>query len=139
MRPPVLMDAGPMVALFSADDQYHEATVALLTDLAPPLVTCWPVITEAAWRLRGRPDWVDALLDACAGGLFHPVPMLSSDIPVIRSLMSTYRSLQLQLADACLLVLADRLNAEQIVSFDRRDFSVAHTPGHRLLRIIPDA
>ena len=35
----ILIDAGPLVALVDADDQYHEKCVACLKSLREPLVT----------------------------------------------------------------------------------------------------
>ena len=51
----VLIDTGPMVALFSKHDAYYQSCSDALTDLIPPLFTCWPVVTEAAWLLAGGP------------------------------------------------------------------------------------
>jgi predicted nucleic acid-binding protein len=38
----ILIDAGPLVALVDADDQYHEKCVDCLNSLREPLVTVWP-------------------------------------------------------------------------------------------------
>ncbi len=52
---PVLVDAGPLVALLSAADQHHQRCVEQAKELVHSAYTCWPVVTEAAYLLRTAP------------------------------------------------------------------------------------
>ena len=70
----VLIDTGPIIAILSEDDEHHDRCSHALTALVPPLLTCWPVITEAAWLLRKRPDSVAKMFDGIGGGLFALLP-----------------------------------------------------------------
>ena len=58
----VLLDTGPLVAIISERDQYHDACVTQLRQLTSPLLTCWPVLTEAAWLLRSDQEAVRRML-----------------------------------------------------------------------------
>ena len=57
----ILVDAGPLVALVDADDQYHEQCVSTLKSLREPLATVWPPLTEAMYLLNDLPAAQEAL------------------------------------------------------------------------------
>src|SRR5260370_18346999 len=57
----ILVDAGPLVALVDADDQYHEQCVSTLKSLQEPLATVWPPLTEAMYVLNDLPPAQEAL------------------------------------------------------------------------------
>ncbi len=87
MTEPILTDTGPLVALFSEQDQHHQRFSDALTAINPPLFTCWPVVTEAAWLLRKRPDALQKLFASFDGGLFALLLLAAADLPAIAILM----------------------------------------------------
>jgi predicted nucleic acid-binding protein len=134
----VLVDTGPIVAIVSEDDEHHDRCTQTLAALTPPLLTCWPVLTEAAWLLRGRPDALQKVFDGFGGGLFALLPLDAEDVPAVAGLMRRYRSAGLQLADAALAHLADREGIRRVFTTDRRDFSIIRLKRNRTLTIIPE-
>ncbi len=134
----VLIDTGPIVAILSEDDAHHDRCTEALAALTPPLWTCWPVLTEAAWLLRGRPDALRKMFDGFPGGLFALLPLNSEDVPAVAGLMRRYQSAGLQLADAALAHLAEREGIRRVFTIDRRDFSIIRLKRNRALTIIPE-
>ena len=134
----VLIDAGPIVALFSPDDEHHARCIEALDSLTVPFSTCWPVIAEAAYLLRKRPDSIARMLAGFAGGFFFLLHLDVEDVPPIAAIMRRYEDIGLQLADATLAHLADREGIRTIFTLDRRDFSIIRLKRNRLLRLIPD-
>ncbi len=134
---PVLVDAGPLVAIIRSSEQHHAACRAALRDIQPPLVTCWPVLTEAAYLLRDRPDEVLALLRSIRGGFLELAPLDAHDLPSIAGVLEKYGDLKLQLADACLVHLANREGIDTIFTLDRRDFSTVRKATGTAMTIVP--
>jgi predicted nucleic acid-binding protein len=134
----VLVDTGPLVASLSEEDQHHEICVAALKELSTPLLTCWPVITEAAWLLRNDPEAVDRLLQSVSKGFLQVLPVIGGEADKIAKLLSRYRNLRPQIADAMLVYLAHRENIRTIFTLDRRDFSVYRTAKKLPFRLVPE-
>ncbi len=133
----VLVDTGPLVAIMARADQHHRACVEALHDLPGPLFSCWPIITEAAWLLRGHPGAVRQLLDSISAGFLELLPVQGAEAAEIGKLMEKYRNIRPQLADATLVYLAERDGFEVIFTLDRRDFSVYQAGRKRAFHIIP--
>jgi hypothetical protein len=136
--PRALLDAGPIVALFTASDQHHRTCVETFERLAPPLLTCWPVLTEAAWILRKQRRPLDRIAEAHAGGLFDILPLDGEDLAAIAAIMCRYEDAGLQLADAALVHLAEREGIRTVFTLDRRDFSIVRLKRNRALKLVPE-
>jgi uncharacterized protein len=133
----ILVDTGPLVAILSSADQHHEICVETLRHLPGPLMSCWPVITEATWLLRAYPSAVQKLLRSADTGFLELLPLAGAEAKALADVMKTYADIQPQLADAALVYLADREGIDTIFTLDRRDFSVYRSAGKRPFRIVP--
>ena len=134
----ILVDTGPLVAILSADDEHHEACVDALRQMPGPLLTCWPVITEAAWLLRRSPRAVQQLLTSIDGRFLELLPLAGNEAVAIAALVKKYGDIRPQLADASLLYLANREGIETVFTLDQRDFSIYQIGRKRAFRIVPE-
>jgi predicted nucleic acid-binding protein len=134
----ILVDTGPLVAILSSEDEHHAACVGALRDIQGPLLSCWPVITEAAWLLRGSPRAIQQLLRGIDGGFLEVLPLAGAEAAAIAALMKRYEDIHPQLADVALVYLANREQIETVFTLDRRDFSIYRSGRRRMFRIIPD-
>lgn len=134
----ILVDTGPLVSIFSGVDSHHEICVEALREMDGPLYSCWPVITEAAWLLRGSPRAVQKLLSSLDAGFLELLPLSGTESKAIAALMKRYENIRPQLADAALVYLAGRERIETIFTLDRRDFSIYRTGRRRSFRILPE-
>jgi predicted nucleic acid-binding protein len=134
----VLLDTGPLVALLAAGDGHHLVCVETFARLSPPLLTCWPVLTEAAWILRKQHRPLDRMAEAHAAGMFDLLPLEADSLAEIAAVMRRYETLGLQLADAALAYLAERENIRTVFTLDRRDSSIIRVKRNRPLKLIPE-
>ena len=138
MAEEALVDTGPLVAIFSARDAHHDDCVAQLRILPAPLVTCWPVLTEAAYLLRRSPGAVRKLLDSTAQASWLRIASLEDDASAwVSAFFERFSDHEPQLADASLVYLAERHGFEAVFTLDRRDFSIYRTSDNRALNIVP--
>ena len=133
----MLVDTGPIVAILSESDEHHQACVGQLQCIGGPLLTCWPVIAEAAWLLRAHPQAVGRLLSSFDGRPFELLPLNEADLSGIAAILAKYKGLGIQLADASLVHLANREGIETMFTLDRRDFGVLRLARGKKLRLIP--
>ena len=133
----ILVDAGPLVALLDADDQYHKKCVAALKVLQEPLVTVWPPVTEAMYLLGDLPKAQEALWEMLARGVLQLLPLDHTDVPRMRELMSKYADRPMDLADAALVRVAEREGIRKIFTVDRKDFGVYRLHGRARPSLIP--
>ena len=77
----ILVDAGPLVALVDADDQYHKKCVAALKVLREPLATVWPPVADAMYLLGDLPKAQEALWEMLARGVLQLLSLDLADVP----------------------------------------------------------
>lgn len=138
---PVLVDTGPLVAYLNQRDVEHDACARVFDQL--PLgksFTCWPVLTEAAYLIRTRLGLSNPhpLLDLIRGDELDLSIIGRSDIDAIIDVYSRYHDLQVDLADAALLAIAERDDLITVFTTDRRDFRVYRRLDGRPFRLLPD-
>lgn len=131
-----LTDTGPLVALLSRTDAYHAACVAALRSLRPPMVTTWPVLTEAFYLLEeaGRAAQ-ESLIDLVVNGRIVAYDV--SDPVRLQVLLHKYADRPMDLADGTLVVLAEQLRLYRVFTLDWADFSTYRALGRRAFGVIP--
>jgi predicted nucleic acid-binding protein len=131
----VLLDTGPLVAIFCENDQHHKLCTDTLKLVAPPFLTTWPVLTEAAWILRSERQALERLY--APRGLFTIVSHNDEDLLSFRTTLHRYRDISPQLADMSLLHVADSRGLTTVFTLDRRDFTVYRVKRRRL-HLLPE-
>ena len=134
-RGPVLVDSGPLIALFNGADRWHLPVLTWLQhNPAATLIGTWPVATEVC-ALLARRIHNDAALDFLRwvqrGGLTLERAVDGSLTEVLR-ISERFASLPFDLADASIAEAAARLKIRHLLSIDA-DFEVYRDRAGRLL------
>ncbi len=123
---PVLVDSGPLVALFNGADRWHAPVLEWLkANPAAVLLTTWPVATEVCALLARRIDdaaALDFLRWAQRGGIALQDVVAGTLTEVLR-ISERFASLPFDLADASIAEAAARWKLRHLLSIDA-DFDV---------------
>jgi predicted nucleic acid-binding protein len=122
----LLVDAGALYAQADADEPRHEAVAQVLTAEREALVTSELVVAEADYLILERLgiDAELAFLDDLAQGTFLVECLRREELGKARAVVERYRDLRLELADASLVILAERYRSTRVLTFDERAFRV---------------
>jgi predicted nucleic acid-binding protein len=127
---PVLIDTGCIVALLDKGERHHRQCVEVVQELQAVFVTCEAVIAESCHLLKRWPQACDALLTNVERGVYQIPFHLSEAAAGVRPLMSKYKQVPMDLADACLVWMAGTLKTGRILTLDE-DFSIYRWHGHK--------
>lgn len=127
-----LIDAGPCIALFDRDDRHHDQVKKVLQAFGGKLVTTWPVVTEVSHMLDFDQRVQVNFLRWLERGAVEIAALSRDDLPGIIKLTEKYADRPMDLADATLLIIAERENIAEIISIDK-DFSIYKTACGRML------
>jgi predicted nucleic acid-binding protein len=122
MRSAVVVDSGPLIALFDRDDAWHGPVVNFLRKHPGlRLISTWAVLNETSALLGSRVG-KQAELDFLAWVERGGVTVAAQDagaIQGIRVLVEKYRDLPFDFADASVAVLAAETGISQVLTLDR--------------------
>ena len=133
---PVLLDTDVIVALLDRSEGLHEACADAVQQIEAPLITCEAVIAESCYLLRNLTGASEAVIENVAAGIFQIPFQLSHEAAGVRQVLRKYRDRQIDLADACLIRLADEFGTGDILTLDG-DFAIYRWGRNKAFRMMP--
>ena len=120
----LLLDAGPLYAQADRADPHHRQVAAILRAEREPLIASALAVAEADYLILTRLglDVELAFLEDLAEGTFQLECLTRTELGTALGVARRYRDLALGLADASLVVLAQRFRTRRLLSFDERAF-----------------
>lgn len=124
----VLIDAGPLIALYNSGDKYHVQIWDFFKQINRGLVTTEPCIAEAMYNFRrecGYHAWKiqNELIKDLRFGLPRLEPLQYADLKRIAELNEKYNDRPGDFADLSLVAISERLEIDAIITLDD-DFDV---------------
>ena len=134
-----LLDTGPLVAYLVTSEKEHPQVVARLDTFTGQLVTTNAVITEAMhFVVKARKGPALLAEFVAQSGLQVMDFSQAGDLAEAARRMEKYVNLPMDYADATLVLLGERLKVFEILTLDRRGFSVYRTARGKRFTLLLD-
>jgi predicted nucleic acid-binding protein len=129
----ILIDAGPLIALFDRDDNYHEKIIDFVKGKKFKFITTTAVITEVSHMLDFSVDVQILFFEWIMkeGVLLQEIQQ--RDVTRIIELTKKYSDRPMDFADATLVITAEKTGIREIISIDS-DFDIYRLLGKEMIR-----
>lgn len=134
---PVLVDTGFLVALYDKREPMHQTCRQLHEKVENPLVTCEAVIVETLHLLQSLPSAQQSILASIDQKILEISFHLPACAASVQATMHKYRDTPADLADACLIHIADELGTGDILTLDSDFFHYRWRKTRRFNLLIP--
>jgi hypothetical protein len=134
-----LVDTGPLVAYLDARDPAHVEVAACLDEFVGGLFTTSAVVTEAMHFVASARNGPRLLAELVTSSGLTVVDFTQPAIlHTAASLMEKYADLPMDFADATLVLLAEETGLFDVLTLDRRGFTVFRARGRKAFRLVLD-
>lgn len=128
----ILIDAGPLIALFDRSDRFHAKAVNFIKNYEGGLWTTWPVVTEVSHMLNFSVKAQSAFLEWIRRGGLRLFKLEEGHLDRILELTKKIDDVPMDLADASLIVTSEEKGYSEIASIDS-DFYIYRDVRNRYL------
>ena len=119
----ILIDSGPLIALFDSSDKFHRLSVDFIKENPFPLVTSLASVTEALHLLDFNRNAQTDCLSWIISGAVSVEEIDLEDLIRIKELIIRYADMPMDFADACLVRIGEKYNIQEIATIDS-DFDI---------------
>lgn len=135
----ILLDTSGLLAAIDRSQTHHELAARALRDASPPRLLSPFVLAELDYLLGTRVNLAaeTALLDEVARGTYQLEAMGAADVAAASRVIVRFAGHAIGLADASIVVLAERYGITDVLTLDERHFRVLRTSRDQRFRILP--
>jgi hypothetical protein len=134
----ILLDTSGLLAALDASQRLHERAAASLAAARPPLLLSPFALAELDYLIASRVGATAraSLLSEVERGAYALEPMAAADVANAHKIIQRFADLQISLADASIVVLAERHRVHEVLTLDERHFRVL-TASKKPFRLLP--
>jgi uncharacterized protein len=131
MKKTAIIDSGFLYATLDKGDIHHSRVIQVLKTFGEKILLPVPVLVETGYLIQARlgHPTMRLFVQQIQRGPLRLVSVQKSDFSRIHELLTQYADLELDLVDASVTALAERLNIRRILTVDQRDFRTIR-PNH---------
>ena len=135
----IVLDTGGLYAALDANEALHGRAVAALVAATPLRVLSPFVLAELDYLIGSRVGHHAqlALIDEVTRGAYQLEAFASEDVGHAKRIMERYADLRIGLADASVVVLANRHRTLELLCTDERHFRALRGIGGKPFRLLP--
>jgi predicted nucleic acid-binding protein len=135
----ILVDSSGLLAAIDSSQREHTAAAHALEAAEPPLLLSPFVLAELDYFLATRigSGAEVALLEEVAAGAYQLEPFGRDDVAAALAVIERYGDIGLGLADASIVVLADRHATSDVLTLDERHFRTVRRSKGEAFRLLP--
>jgi predicted nucleic acid-binding protein len=135
----IILDTSGLLSAIDASQRHHAACAEILAEATRPLVLSPFVLAELDSLLATQVDGQAqlALVDEVARGVYRLESFSAHDVAVAGDVMRRYANLAIGLADASIVVLAQRHGTRDVLTLDERHFRAVRAADGRRFRLLP--
>jgi uncharacterized protein len=135
----LLVDTNIWLAAADRRSDRHAECAALLRARRGELAAPVPVIAEASWLILDRLGTAAqaSYLRLITSGQLTPVDLTGADWQRCADLAEQYASLRLDLIDASIVAVAERLGLTKLATLNHRDFTVVRPRHAAAFELLP--
>lgn len=135
----IVLDTGGLYAVLDANETVHGRAVAALVGATPPRLLSPFVLAELDYLIGGRVGHKAQLdlIEEIVRGVYQLESFSPEDLGHARRIMDRYADLRIGLADASVVVLANRHRTLDLLCTDERHFRALRSTGGKPFRLLP--
>ena len=135
----ILLDTSGLLSALDDSQRYHHECATLLGEASPPLLLSPFVLAELDYLLMRHigQHAQAALLEEVARGAYQLELFSAADVARAKEVVEQYADLEIGLADASIVVLAQRHAVTEVLTLDQRHFRAMRIERRKRFKILP--
>src|SRR5262249_33095097 len=134
-----VLDTGGLYAAIDANEELHHRCATVLSTARPPRLLSPFVLAELDYLVGERVghEAQMALAEEVVNGAYRLEPFAAADVDHAQRIMERYAELRIGLADASVVVLAQRHRTLDLLCTDERHFRALRGHAGKAFRLLP--